>query len=111
MEEYRYTSTQPLGHTGPVEGTLYLYLYLRNDVHGIDKHVLYNNISFAQNVRKKVKKKRQGSCKLEFSPQILQKRPLKLNENPSSGLRVFHVDRQTDVINLVVACRCSVSGP
>ena len=25
MEEYSYTSTHPLGHTGPVTGTLYLY--------------------------------------------------------------------------------------
>jgi len=25
MEEYSYTSTHPLGHTGPVKGTLYLY--------------------------------------------------------------------------------------
>ena len=28
MEEYSYTSTHPLGHTGPVTGTLYLYLLL-----------------------------------------------------------------------------------
>jgi len=27
MEEQSYTSTHPLGHTGPVTGTLYLYLY------------------------------------------------------------------------------------
>ena len=27
MEEYSYTSTQPLGHTGPVTGSLYLYRY------------------------------------------------------------------------------------
>jgi len=26
MEEYGYTSTHPLGHTGPVTGTLYFYL-------------------------------------------------------------------------------------
>jgi len=25
MEEYSYTSTHPLGHTGPVTGTLYLF--------------------------------------------------------------------------------------
>jgi len=25
MEEYSYTSTHPLGHTGPVTGSLYLY--------------------------------------------------------------------------------------
>ena len=28
MEEYSYTSNQPLGHTGSVTGSLYLYLYL-----------------------------------------------------------------------------------
>ena len=27
MEEYSYTSTHPLGHTGPVTGSLYLYLF------------------------------------------------------------------------------------
>ena len=27
MEQQSYTSTQPLGHTGPVTGSLYLYLY------------------------------------------------------------------------------------
>ena len=27
MEEYSYTSTHPLGHTGPVTGSLYLYFY------------------------------------------------------------------------------------
>jgi hypothetical protein len=27
MEEYSYTSTHPLGHTGPVTGLLYLYLF------------------------------------------------------------------------------------
>jgi len=26
MEEYSYTSSHPLGHTGPVTGSLYLYL-------------------------------------------------------------------------------------
>ena len=30
MEEYSYTSTHPLGHTGPVTGKLYLYLYKIN---------------------------------------------------------------------------------
>jgi hypothetical protein len=30
MEEKRYTSTHPLGHTGPVKGNLYLYFYIRN---------------------------------------------------------------------------------
>ena len=28
MEEWSYTSTHPLGHTGPVTGSLYLYLYI-----------------------------------------------------------------------------------
>ena len=28
MEEYSYTSTQSLGHTGPVKGSLYLYLFI-----------------------------------------------------------------------------------
>ena len=29
MEGYSYTSTHRLGHTGPVTGSLYLYLYVR----------------------------------------------------------------------------------
>ena len=28
MKEWIYTSTHPLGHTGPVTGSLYLYLYI-----------------------------------------------------------------------------------
>ena len=28
VEEYSYTSTYPLGHTGPVTGSLYLFLLL-----------------------------------------------------------------------------------
>jgi len=28
MEEYSYTSTHPLGHTGPVTGSLYFYIYI-----------------------------------------------------------------------------------
>jgi len=28
MEEYSYTSTQPLGHIGPVKGTLYILPFL-----------------------------------------------------------------------------------
>jgi len=31
MEEYSCTSTHPLGHTGPVKGSLYLYLYLGDE--------------------------------------------------------------------------------
>ena len=30
MEEQSYTSTHPLGHTGPVTGSLYLYLYYKD---------------------------------------------------------------------------------
>ena len=29
MEQYSYTSTHPLGHTGPVTGSVYLYLFYR----------------------------------------------------------------------------------
>jgi len=28
MEEYGYTSTHPLGHTGPLTGSLYFYLFI-----------------------------------------------------------------------------------
>ena len=28
MEEYRYNSTHPLGHTGPLTGSLYFYIYI-----------------------------------------------------------------------------------
>jgi len=28
MEEYSYNPTQPLGHTGPVAGSLYLLFYI-----------------------------------------------------------------------------------
>ena len=28
MEELSYTSIHPLGHTGPVTGSLYLYIYI-----------------------------------------------------------------------------------
>ena len=27
MEEYSYTSTHPMGHTGPVTGSLYLFFF------------------------------------------------------------------------------------
>ena len=34
MEEQSYTSTHPLGHTGPVTGTLYLfYKHLSHDIY------------------------------------------------------------------------------
>ena len=39
MEEQSYTSTHLLGSTGPVTGSLYLYLYLAN----LPKVVWYNN--------------------------------------------------------------------
>jgi len=29
MEEYSYTSTQPLGHTGPLKGKLYLFNFMK----------------------------------------------------------------------------------
>jgi len=32
MEEESYTSTNPLAHTGPVMGSLYLYLYSINNI-------------------------------------------------------------------------------
>jgi hypothetical protein len=33
MEEESYTSTHPLGHTGPVTGSLYLYIYIYTHTH------------------------------------------------------------------------------
>jgi len=35
MEEYSYTSTRPLGHTGPVTESLYLYLMFTINCHKI----------------------------------------------------------------------------
>jgi len=38
MKEYSYTSTHPLGHTGPVTGSLYLiyiFIYRLKSVHGL----------------------------------------------------------------------------
>ena len=32
MEKQSYTSTHPLGHTGPVTGSLYLYLYIKTSI-------------------------------------------------------------------------------
>ena len=32
-EQYSYTSTHPLGHTGPVAGSLYLYLFIYLYIH------------------------------------------------------------------------------
>ena len=37
MEEYSYTSTHRLGHTGPVTGSLYLYIY----------YILLSTVSFS----------------------------------------------------------------
>ena len=31
MEEYSYTSTHPLGHSGPVTGSLYIFIYCTCD--------------------------------------------------------------------------------
>jgi hypothetical protein len=28
MEEWSYTSTHPVGHTGPVTGSIYIYLFI-----------------------------------------------------------------------------------
>ena len=40
MEEYSYTSTHPLGHTGPVMGSLYLYLFtIHKNVHLFSYHM------------------------------------------------------------------------
>ena len=50
MEEYSYTSTHPLGHTGPVMGSLYLYLCLRNVHIPWDKTVLGLLSKFLQNL-------------------------------------------------------------
>jgi len=44
MEEYSYTSTHPLGHTGPVMGSLYLYLLY---IHILYIQYLYNTSLFA----------------------------------------------------------------
>ena len=43
MEEYSYTSTHPLGHTGPVTGSLYLLLIdlFINFILDLKKGVLY----------------------------------------------------------------------
>ena len=52
MEEYSYTSTHPLGHTRPVTGSLYLYLFKMctvlpppgvNPV-AVNKHVVYSGV-------------------------------------------------------------------
>jgi hypothetical protein len=44
--------------------------------------------------------------KLKFSRQIFEKYSnIKFHENPSSGSRVFHADRQTDMTKLTVAFR------
>ena len=45
MEEYIYTSTHPLGHTGPVTGTLYLfyiiyiYIYTHTHTHSLETFI------------------------------------------------------------------------
>ena len=35
MEELSYTSTHPLGHTGPVTGTFYFYYNIRYNIGGV----------------------------------------------------------------------------
>jgi len=41
MEEWSYNSTHPLGHTGPVTGTLYLFLLCRltKDVNAVSMFI------------------------------------------------------------------------
>jgi len=46
IEEYSYTSTHPLGHTGPVTGSLYLFFYLNHEIEGVlpdHSNVMSNN--------------------------------------------------------------------
>ena len=43
MEEYSYTSTHPLGHTGPVTGSLYIYLFFFTKYIYINTQVLWLN--------------------------------------------------------------------
>jgi len=47
LEEWSYTSTHPLGHTGPVTGSLYLYLSLYLFC---NKFKAYHTISTAINI-------------------------------------------------------------
>jgi len=50
--------------------------------------------------------------KLEFSRQIFEKYSnIKFHENPSSGSRVFHADRRTDMTKLTVAFRNFANEP
>jgi len=39
MEEYSYTSTHPLGHTGPVTGSLYYFTMHRDGEENINKNL------------------------------------------------------------------------
>jgi len=41
MEEQSYNSTHLLGHTGPVTGTLYLYLYLTDFTYLLTRLLAY----------------------------------------------------------------------
>jgi len=45
VEELSYTSTHPLGHTEPVTGSLYLYLYSLNIF--IYRRLTFNEMYFA----------------------------------------------------------------
>jgi hypothetical protein len=53
------------------------------------------------------------SIKLEFSRQIFEKSSnIKFHENPSSvGGELFHADRQTDAMKLIVAFRNFANAP
>jgi len=44
MEEYSYTSTHPLGHTGPVRGSLYIYIYIYSSIYVYIQLALLNDI-------------------------------------------------------------------
>ena len=46
MEEYSYTSTHPLGHTGPVTGKFYLYL-LYTYIFVTQSHLCYRTTCIA----------------------------------------------------------------
>ena len=55
MEQYSYTSTHPLGHTGPVTGSLYLFFnfiwVLLNDAISSLHYVFCNNTMISERVR------------------------------------------------------------
>ena len=46
MEEYSYTSTHPLGHTGPVTGALYLFNYISRILLKVSENVVDGYLLF-----------------------------------------------------------------